>query len=391
MSRSSIDRTRVRVTPSKILIDGHPLVDLERTVVVHRCALVVGIDKSTVVAVESCRETVLCLIRTGVHRNIVAVIQRRAEDLVHPVCAGYTHPRVLGSIPSGREIKPCVCIRRFTHSYLLLCVQRSRQVACLTYTNDTVVRNRQIAFFCFLGSYEHATAGTGNGTIDSSRSRVLQNHDVLDVSKRRNGRAGHTVYHPKHIVAVLRTLTTDNNVRSSCRSTAVGRNRHTRQLTLQHGFRRCNRTHRQFLSIRNHTYRSGKVLLLLSNTVTEDNHLVQLLRILNQRYVQCLTVPLNLLGNISDVRNLDNVTTLNSIQGEFTVHIGNSTDSRAFHRYVCSGNRTQRILNRTCHLPTLLGDARSSCCLRTNVRIPAPIKEAHQQQQTYRLEVFQHN
>ncbi len=312
MSRSSVDRTRVRVTPSEVLIDGHPLVDLERTVVVQRCALVVRIDKSTVVAVESCRETVLCLIRTGVHRNIVTVIQRYASDLIHPVCTGHPCPWVLGKIPTCRKFKSCVGIRCNTHLALLLCIQRSQKITCLTSTDDTVVGNRQTAFFCFLGSYEHATAGTGNGTIDSSRSRVLQNHDVLDVSKRRNGSAGHTVYHPKHIVAVLRTLTTDNNVRSSRRSTTVGRNRHTGQLTLQHTLRGSNRTHRQFLSICNHTYRSGKVLLLLSNTVTEDNNLVQLLRILNQRYVQRLTVPLNLLGNISDVRNLDNVTTLSS-------------------------------------------------------------------------------
>ena len=94
------------------------------------CLLVPSVDEHTVVAVESKRDAVLGVLCTGVNSHIVTVVKSVAEDFVHPVGAGGSNPRVLGSVPTVRKSEASVSVRKLAHFDLLLSIQALRKVAC---------------------------------------------------------------------------------------------------------------------------------------------------------------------------------------------------------------------------------------------------------------------
>src|SRR3712207_411096 len=193
---------RLRVAPRKVFGNGYPLINVECTVIVYGMALVEGADEHTVVAIVCIAQSVLGRLRTRVEHHVVALVCRRAEDFVYPVGSVGADVWVLRYVPALRQVEPCGAIRTLGGFYLLLCGERVRQVGSLTNTEDAVVAKAYGTFLGLLRGYEHTAACSRGSSVDGSRCGILEYHDALDVVERWNRRAGHTINHPKYIVAV---------------------------------------------------------------------------------------------------------------------------------------------------------------------------------------------
>ena len=254
----------------------------------------------------------------------MTLIESGAENLVHPVGTGGTYPRVLGSIPTGRQGLAGIGVGEFAHLDFLLGIQRSGQVGSGADTGYQVVLDVD-TLVGLLGGHEDNTTGTGSCTIDSGRGSILEDDDALDVVHGGDGSAGNAVYYPQHrlTAGVAGTLSTDDDVRGGIRGATVGGNHHTRDLTLEHTFRRGNRTGSQGVGIVHDTHRGTQVLLLGLGTVTQGYGFLKNFSIFHEDDVDGSTaVHGNLLGHIAQARNLEDCVG-RDIDGIITIHVRN--------------------------------------------------------------------
>ena len=107
------------VFPNHVFGDSHPFIQFEFTVVTKWKVLVESIDQYTFIIIVSKWNTVGGILWTNIQGYVMALVESGAEDLVHPVGTCGTYPWVLGQIPTGRQCKPCVCVRQFSHLELL--------------------------------------------------------------------------------------------------------------------------------------------------------------------------------------------------------------------------------------------------------------------------------
>ena len=191
------------ILPYEIFGNGYPLVQFELTVVAQGHVLVIRIFQYTLVLVESERKTVGVVFCTDIQSHIVTLVECSAENFIHPVGTSSTYPWVLAGIPTCRQSQACIGIRKLTHLYLFLRIQRFNQVGSLTQAESSIIAQRRSTFLRLLGSHEDYTTGTRLCTIDSSRSGVLQYHDGLDIVHGSNRSTRYTVHYPKYVIAIL--------------------------------------------------------------------------------------------------------------------------------------------------------------------------------------------
>ena len=129
------------VLPYEVFADRYPLVNLILACIVQGKVLVERVAHYTLVVVVSERQTVGECVCTCVDGYVMALVERCAEHLVHPVGAGCGNPWVLLYIPTVRQSQTCVGIRALAHLYLLLCVERLGQVCSIAHTYHTLIRD----------------------------------------------------------------------------------------------------------------------------------------------------------------------------------------------------------------------------------------------------------
>ena len=347
--------TAVRVLPNEVFGHGHPLVQLDFAIVAHGHVLLIGVNQDTLVVVVGEGDTVGEVLRTHVQGYVMTLIESRAEDGIHPVRAGGCNPRVAFCIPAGRQRHAGIGIGLLTHPQLLLGVQRLNQVGCLADAEHAVIRHGGSTFLGLLGRHQDNAAGTGLGTIDGGRGGVLQDYDALNIVHGGNRCAGHAVYHPQHIVAVLRTLAADDDVGRGRRVTTVGRDGHARQLALQHAFRGSHGADGQFIGILHDTHGGRQVLLAGLCAITQDNHFVQHLGIFFQDDVQLLLAGLDFLRGEAHIADDQNVTLVGR-DGKLAVNIGDDTRCGPFHHHIAADDgQAGLVLNYSCN-GNLLGE-----------------------------------
>lgn len=197
-----------------------------------------------------------------------------AIERVEPVGIGLAVPRLHQLSVSGRRLV----------SHILLGVH---QVGLAGQRGDAVgeiVEGTGIALLAFLGRDEH-DAVTGLGSVDGSRSAVLENLHRLHRRRIEVTDIAHlqTIDDVKRIrgARTVRRKTADTDRRSRIRSSGSGENRHTGRLALQSLLDIFDRAihQRVILDRRN---RPRHVALTL-HAVTDHHHIVEQLRILFQR------------------------------------------------------------------------------------------------------------
>ena len=294
------------VLPNEVFADRYPLVNLILARIVQRKVLVERVAHDALIVVVSEREAVGEGIGTGVDGYVVTLVEGGAEHLVHPVGTGCCNPRILLNVPAVGQWESGVCERALTHLNLLLSVERFGQVSGVTHTHHTIVRHSCSTLLCLLGGDEHYAACSRLRTVDSSRSGILQYYDRLNVVERSNRCTRHSVDYPQHVVAVLRALTTDYDVRSGCRVATIGSHRNACQLTLQHTLGRGDWTHCKLVDIAHNANGCREVFLLGSGTVADSHHFVEHLAVFfeNNSDVAIVRSYLYVLGCIAYIRYL---------------------------------------------------------------------------------------
>ena len=190
------------------------------------------------------------------------------------------------------------------------------------------------------------------GTVDRSRSSVLQNRDVsnvVGVNERKVADLNTVQQDQRLVVTINRSSTTNlNGCRSTKVSSTVG-NGQTGNSTLKTLSYINDRLAIESLRYVNRSNCTGQVSLLLS-TETYDNNIVDGLRIVCQGYNHTV-VSLNSLSNVTNVRDRY-LSTFGNCQSEVTVSVGSHTVGLAAHlNYRSTEDRfTCRILNGTRNL-----------------------------------------
>ena len=330
VSAAGVGTAAAHVTVGEVLRDLDVLVQLVLSVVADTQLFLERTHQDTGVVLIAEGQTALELVATIIEGEAMTLIESRAEDLIHPVGAGGSHPGVHVGIPAGRQGKAGVGIGDLAHLNLLLSVQRLGKIGSHIGTSHEIVLYMD-ALGALLGGYQDNAAGTGSGTVDSGRGSVLQNDDALDIVHGGDGSAGNAVYYPQHGVSVTGALATDNDLGRGIRRTAVGRDSHARDLALEHALRGGNRTGGQLFGVVHDTHRSGQVLLLGLGTVTEGNGFLKHFSIFHEDDVDVgATVHVHLLRGVAQAGDFENSVGRNG-NGIITIQVRNGVGTTGEH------------------------------------------------------------
>ena len=244
--------------------------------------------------------------------------------------------------------KGFVCIRvlavvTFDKVYKLVASHYFLRLVLLTDGNTTIIaylRTRALA--TFLRGDDDDTIGT-TATIDSSCRSIFKYCETFNVGRvhHREGVGktfhtlvvhGQTINHNQRIIgSIQRRTTTDANSCTCTRSSTACGHIDTRDFTLNH-----------ILSVDNNTlilliwldgsHRTSHVVLLC-NTITDDNRFVQTIFYLFQYDVKRLAFPFHFETLIADIRDTENLPLLDSFYCEVTFGVYCCTVGRTFHNH----------------------------------------------------------
>ena len=316
------------VTPGEVFGDAHPFVEVNNAVVVESVLLVEGIDERTLVIIVGIADAVACQVVAGVDNHVVTLVERCAEDFVHPVGTLYADAGVKLCVPALGEVQPCVGVAKLGHINLLLGGEGVGNVRCHTGSEHSFVRNAGGSGLRLLGGDEDNAAGSRLCTVDGCRSGVLQHGDGFDIVHRGDGGSGHSVNYPQHVVAVGRTLAADDDVGSGGGVAAVGLYGDTGNLALKHGFGGTYRTCCQFFGIVDDADAGRKVLLAGLGTVSEDNDFAEAFGILLKHHIHGGGSG-KVLGTVAHIADGDGSPGL-YLEGEVTFIVSNGSVTGAF-------------------------------------------------------------
>ena len=215
--------------------------------------------------------------------------------------------------------------------------------ALLVDRHTSVVAHLQLSTFAaFLGGDDDYTIRT-TATIDSSCRSIFKHREALNVSRvyHREGVRktlhtlvvhGQTVDNDQRIIrSIQRRTTTNADGCTSTRSTATCGNVHTGNFTLDHVLCIHHKTLILFIGL-NGCHRTCHIVLL-GNTITDDNSFTETIIRFFQYNIESLTFPFHFLTFVANIRNTEGLPHFNSFDGEITCFINGCTVSRTFHHY----------------------------------------------------------
>ncbi len=338
----------------EVLRDGDPVVELVAAVVADAGGLVEGALERTLLVVVVERHTVGEALRTALHRNLVALVEGRAEDLADPVGLGVQ----LGQVPLRGERGAVDGQRLATDLALLLEGERLRQVGGLAHAVVAFVGDRGLAGLGLLGRHEDNAGGTRLGAVDGGRGGILQHDDRLDVVHVERS-ARNAVDHPQHALARLRSDTADRHRGSRRRVAALGDDRHARHLTLEHALGRGHRTGLVALHVVEHAHRGRQVGLTRGGTETEDHDILQHGGVLLEHDVEVGRSRRygDRLALVADERHLEGALLARNVDREGARRVGRSTRSRPPDDHAGADYRSVLVGHGTRNLETLCEQA----------------------------------